>query len=253
MALRFCEILERNEKFLQKSRRQFPQLMATLAEPIDQIKNSVNFFQIDNFSDLERFPKISGLTAIKLYDNPLYHKYKSSPLEYIAAVKNIFRDIENLDGRFLSPDRCCAPQRNYLCSIDTYDLTEQFVHHYFSVYDSTTRASLHGLYSKNAIFSISCNFSGLTSRTTDSRIKLWQMKSRNIRRDSLSTVVKNIFNGPDEIKQLWKLLPQTKHDLKSFSIDVTYCSVSGSVKIYSDVDNKKSNFLIVVDDGCIEG
>lgn len=118
-----------------------------------------------------------------------------------------------------------------MCSIDSYDLTEQFVRHYFNVYDSVTRGALLGLYSKQAIFSISSNFSGLTSKTTDSRIQLYQSKSRNLRRISSALMIKSTFYGPEDIKQLWKLLPQTQHDFRSFSIDVTYCSVSEFIEL----------------------
>lgn len=130
-----------------------------------------------------------------------------------------------MDGRTLSPDGCCVAQKNYLCSIDTYDLTDQFIRHYFSIYDSTTRTALHGLYGKQAIMSISSNFSGLTSKTTDPHIKLYLSKSRNILKMASASMVKSTFYGPDDIIQMWKTLPQTNHDFQSFLIDLTYCSV----------------------------
>lgn len=187
--------------------------------------------QIEKLADIENFPKLSSvITAIKLHDNPFCVKFKSSPLDYINAVKKIFPHITKVDGRSLSPDGCCVPQKNFLCSIDTYDLTEQFIRHYFNVYDSVTRMALLGLYSKRAILSISSNFSGLTSKTltTDSRIQLYQSKSRNVLRVSAAALIKSTFFGHEDIKQLWKELPQTYHDFKSFSIDVTYCSVSAN-------------------------
>lgn len=188
---------------------------------------------------MEKFPKVSTITEIKLNDNPLCSKYKSS-LEYISAVKKIFPDIRSLDGKNLSPDGCCVPQKNYLCSIDTYDITEQFVRHYFSIYDSVTRTALKGLYSKHAIVSISSYFSGLTSKTIDSRIRLYQSKSRNLLKISPALMVKSSFVGPDDIIQLWKSLPQTQHDFQSFSIDVTYSSVGAS---YSYIYFYGTNYL----------
>lgn len=141
-------------------------------------------------------------------------------------MKKIFPHIQRLDGRNLSPEGSCVPQRNYLCSIDSYDLIEQFVRHYFGVYDSNTRATLLGLYSKTAILSISSNFSGLTSKSNDGRLKFYQSKSRNILRISQPAMVKTCFHGHEQLKQLWKDLPQSMHDYKSFTIDVTYYSVS---------------------------
>lgn len=247
---------------IDSARGMHPMTWMTTLKSIDLSKNKVTlrstqtkknfklfFFtkQIEKLSDIEKFPKVGVITSIKLHDNPLCVKYKSSPLEYIIAVKKIFPDIQSLDGRILSPDGCCVPQKNYLCSIDTYDLTEQFVRHYFTVYDSVTRAALIGLYSKNAIFSMSSNFSGLTSKTTDSRIQIYQKKSRNVLRMSPILLTNNIFYGPENIKQLWKLLPQSQHDFQSFSIDVTYCSVSESVDVSITVLN---NILIFAADDC---
>ncbi|KAG4074421.1 hypothetical protein HA402_000400 [Bradysia odoriphaga] len=185
---------------------------------IDLSKN-----KIENIADLEKFPKVGVITSIKLHDNPLCAKYKS-PIEYISAVKKLFPDIQTLDGRQLSPDRCCVAQKNYLCSLDTYDLTAQFIRHYFNVYDSNTRGTLSGLYSAKAILSISSNLSGIAGKASNNRLQVYQSKSRNILRMPKAALTKSIIYGSDKIKELWKDWPATQHDFQSFTIDVTYNS-----------------------------
>lgn len=51
-----------------------------------------------------------------------------------------------------------AFRRNFLCDNSGLDLVDQFLEHYFTLYDSRNRRVLESLYVKNAMFSLTAQY-----------------------------------------------------------------------------------------------
>lgn len=58
------------------------------------------------------------------------------------------------DGIILKDGNFPATKRNFLSKLEGIPLVEQFLDHYFTVYDSRNRRALSDMYHKNAMFSL---------------------------------------------------------------------------------------------------
>lgn len=116
-----------------------------------------------------------------------------------------------------------AFRRNYLCQIEGQELVDQFLEHYFTLYDAANRQSLDGLYHKEAMFSVTCQY--LPGQITTPTASLGQYKciSRNLRLLSdLARSEECLVRGANTIIQTLCGLPATEHDPYTFTVDLVH-------------------------------
>lgn len=87
---------------------------------------------IADVTALSAMPSLQTIEEFALHDNPLV---QMEPLAYITAVKRFLPNLVRLDGHTLGASGCSVTHQNYLCSLDGYDLVEQFCEQYFAMFD----------------------------------------------------------------------------------------------------------------------
>lgn len=198
---------------------------------------------------LESLPALPNLSEINLRGNPL-GLTNIDPLEYIAAMRALFPNLVRLDEQPLNDNACSVAQKNYLCSVDGYDVIDQFVKQYFETFDGKVSRSLTGmwlliahyysyrntlviiffsleLYRPSAILTFSCSVAG--NEFTDKQLRKYVVRSRNLNRINIKPGVDlgplPTFVGGAAIMHVWTRLGKTQHDYPSFTIDMTHFSV----------------------------
>lgn len=91
------------------------------------------------------------LDGNSLCDNYDEYSYGQTAREYLPS-------LEKLDGVKMRKNGFLEFKRNFLCSPSGYDLVDQFLEHYFTLYDGSSRTVLDGLYHRDALFSITANY-----------------------------------------------------------------------------------------------
>lgn len=112
------------------------------------------FFQIDSTNRLVVIGRsLPLLEEIILSGNPLCSSFPSA-VKYIQAILTSLPRITKLDGISINgglPNHCL-----WLCNSEGENLVNQFIKHYFLLYDSD-RWLLDRVYHQSALFSIMCN------------------------------------------------------------------------------------------------
>lgn len=90
-------------------------------------------------------PSLPLVSEIDLRGNPLGLK-NIDPSDYIGILKNQFPELCCLDEKLLSENANIVTQQNYLCSVDGYDLIDQFITLYFESFDSPIMKNLKSKY-----------------------------------------------------------------------------------------------------------
>lgn len=197
--------------------------------------------EIQSISDLMSMPK-GTIVSLWLRGNPLCASF-SSASTYVNAVKEMFPILVQVDGKEMDQYSLLASQRNFLVSIDAYELTEQFVEFYFAAFDSVSRnlamkskqsdwffsvsysrLAILDAYHPKAVFTMSSNFFGMPDQSAKKLTKFTE-SSRNFVRTVNNKPFQNVFQGNNAISDLLTGFGSTEHDLKSFTIDVTGYSV----------------------------
>lgn len=133
-------------------------------KPVDVVLFLFFLFQIDNTNKLSAVGRsLPSLQEINLSGNPVCSLY-SSGIKYVKAVLVLLPSIKKLDGIVVSAG--VPIQRTWLCNNEGENLVNQFVEHYFMLYDSN-RALLEHTYHQSALFSIMCNKGEGLSQFTD--------------------------------------------------------------------------------------
>ncbi|XP_055911475.1 nuclear RNA export factor 2 [Eupeodes corollae] len=177
-----------------------------------------NLKDFSDFLELEKLP----IKALILNGNPLCDSYTYAP-EYIKATKAMFPEITKLDNIELGSLSLLKTKKNFLCDLNGYDLVQQFVNHYFTLFESENRLDLKEMYHPKAIFSMTCNYSlaKLNNHTTK-RISRYTNLARNILKMSdFSRAVASLHSGYDEICQALVAIPNVEHDVVGFTTDTT--------------------------------
>ncbi|XP_020714770.1 nuclear RNA export factor 2 isoform X2 [Ceratitis capitata] len=174
--------------------------------------------------DLEDIKDLSllGLKTLRLDGNPLCSKYTFAG-EYIKAVRRHFPELTKLDNIEIKNKGSLNYQKNFLCDVRGYEFVDEFVPHYFKVFDSQERQSLKELYHPNAIFTTSFNYR-IAQMTTQNfkRISKYCENSRNILKISdLSRAHTSVHLGTNQIMQVLFELPSMLHDTLTFNTDTT--------------------------------
>lgn len=105
-----------------------------------------------------------------------------------------------------------------------------------------------GLYDPNAVVTISCNFQGMGV----SQVRPFQQyidNSRNLVRTSNIDMIANLVYGQENAAKFWSSFKQSKHDMKSFTIDLTAFTVCHS-KITVHPEHNNMRFFILIFSRC---
>ncbi|GJQ65380.1 hypothetical protein Trydic_g7490 [Trypoxylus dichotomus] len=162
------------------------------------------------------------LRELWLDGNPLCDKFDE--FTYGRDAKRYLNTLEKLDGVNIQQKGFLPFRRNFLCSQTGYDLVDQFLEHYFTLYDAQNRSVLDGLYHKEAQFSLTSNYLSLQSTSIHARLRAYNKISRNILQMQDSNKIDEfLFAGPYDIIKLLSSLPPSEHDPFSFTVDlITY-------------------------------
>ncbi|XP_055845059.1 nuclear RNA export factor 2 [Episyrphus balteatus] len=177
-----------------------------------------NLKDFSDFLELEKLP----IKALILNGNPLCDTYTYAP-EYIKAAKAMFPEITKLDNIELGSITPLKTKKNFLCDLNGYDFVQQFVNHYFPLFESENRIDLKEMYHPKAIFSMICNYSlaSLNNHSTK-RISRYSNLARNILKMSdFSRAMGSLHSGYDEICQALVAIPNVEHDIVGFNTDTT--------------------------------
>ena len=152
------------------------------------------------------FPQTPTLLQLNLDKNPICLQYYDEPWRYVHDILEIFPNLQHIDGRRIN--RTMTPvvfMQNYFVSQSLYTLTENFIKHFFELFDSGSRKSLKKLYVNNSIFRITTEFNR-------SEIAFCNF--------SYSVDQTNTHIGNECILEVFEHLPPTEHDFTTMCVDV---------------------------------
>lgn len=121
------------------------------------------------------------------------------------------------------------PQQNFLCNVDGIHVVRPFLEEYMSIYDTENRQPLLQAYHEHAMFSMTMAYPhgyGREEKTVP-WLNWYATDNRNIMRvQNPERRMKLLKQGQLAIVTYLQEMPQTKHDIHSFTVDLTVCTVS---------------------------
>lgn len=159
------------------------------------------------------------ISELWLDGNPLCAKYATSQ-DYIQAVKNVFPHLQKLDGIVIGMEKKFVPniQSNYLGNGTKISLIKQFVKHFFTLYDQEDRIIMHGLYDKNAFYSMTLG--AAMNHTNKEIVKTFSTNRNLLKFADYAKCHDFLFCGPEKIITALQRQPPTSHDFKTFHVDL---------------------------------
>lgn len=186
------------------------------------------------------------ITELWLDGNPVCNDYDE--INYIQAVKEICPKIEKLDGMMVGTKGFLAYRRNYVVNQDCQQFIDQFLSHFFTLYDSGNRNNLIGLYQKNSVFSLTSSLvlDQATSQTV--RLENYKKFARNlIKMIDFSKSCKELMHGDKDIITRFCKLPPTEHDPYTFTVDVVHFTPPCIVLVVTGAFREPAQNLIEVE------
>lgn len=175
---------------------------------------------------IENMVGLSSLKSMQINElwldgNPVCQNYDEAG--YMQAVKEICPTIKKLDGVLLGTEGFLAYRRNYAISHNVEPIIDQFLEHYFTLYDSNNRTYLRGIYHPQALFSISTSYIPGQHSSVITKLEPYKKHSRNLMKLSdFSKTTEQLENGQENIARRLSSLPRTEHDPYTFTVDVLY-------------------------------
>lgn len=161
-----------------------------------------------------------NVTDIWLDGNPVCENY-SSPEQYIESARRYCPHLSKLDGVYLGSPGMPLTYNTYFKNGENKKLANQFIHHFFTLYDKRDRMMLRGLYHRDALYSMTL---GIPPALAGKKgLNKFMAENRNLTK--LADMGKShelLFHGPEEILKALNRLPQSLHDRSSFRIDLLY-------------------------------
>lgn len=192
----------------------------------------------NNIEKLDGIRRSNTIVEVYLDGNPICNQ---DPIEYIKTAANNFPSLQWLDGNRVHQENFLITFKNYLVTIDVYTVVDEFLKHFFTLFDSFERHQLKQMYRKHSMLTMCMNYEFVKEKEVLSfneiypRVQKFVHFDRNLKKISnLSKVVDKVYIGMDKIKQFLNDLPKTKHDLTNCNIDVPY------------FDPKKPQLVIIV-------
>lgn len=120
------------------------------------------------------------------------------------------------------------PQQTFLCNTEGETIVKQFLEQYFLIYDSKNRQPLLAAYHENAMFSFTSAYPyGLGKDKNVSWLNWYQTENRNVLKvQDIDRRCKLLKQGQLSIVSFLQDMPDTKHDIQSFTVDLTLFTVS---------------------------
>ncbi|KDR19314.1 nuclear RNA export factor 1-like isoform X2 [Zootermopsis nevadensis] len=162
------------------------------------------------------------LCELLLDQNPLC-QYFDSEYPYISAVRRLLPSLLKLDGVVLGPPGFHRPRRNFLLPPEDSSLADQFIRHYFTLYDCSNRKKLEGLYHSDALFSLTATYLPAQSTSNTARLTEYTIESRNLLKlCDYTKSLKLLYHGSEAILATLCKLPRSEHDPYSFRVDLVH-------------------------------
>ncbi|KAL3284668.1 hypothetical protein HHI36_018822 [Cryptolaemus montrouzieri] len=180
------------------------------------------------------FEAVSGLHSVKQLDlrNNLIDDISELKHIYIDKIREILPLVVVLDGVPIGKRGGSTLKiKNYLCKNEGFDLVDQFIAHFFPIYDYK-RILLQSLYHPKAMFSLTCLYKEGLINSGTTKLDSYEPINRNLLSHSfLSKPQENIIIGRGEILKKIDTLPKTEHDGHSFCVDLIH--YTGSLAVIS--------------------
>ncbi|XP_044745882.1 uncharacterized protein LOC123307578 [Coccinella septempunctata] len=184
-------------------------------QKLDLSNNSIEYLEELNYLN-------NNLVELWLDGNPVCAKYDA--FTYTKIVKKTLPMLEKLDGVSIGAHEFPISQQYFFCNNEGFDLVDQFVSHFYSLYDNN-RKLLIDLYHRRAIFSMT---TGNSKRSgANERLQVYSEFSRNIM--SLMSSSNSVPIGSKKIVNVLRQLPKTKHHIPGFSVDLIFYRESSAV------------------------
>ncbi|XP_044729352.1 uncharacterized protein LOC123292704 [Chrysoperla carnea] len=203
---------------------------------------------IADISELNLLQKFN-ITELWLDENPICNAYEN--YEYVSNVKKVCPNIKILDGEELCKNGIPISRKNFLIKYSSINLVDQFLEHYFKLYD-TNRESLIDLYHSEALLSLTSSLIPNQITSTTEKLDKFQRINRNLLNNKDSKKYeKFLYHSREDIVKILCKLSASEHDLYSFTVDVLYhvdkttvISVTGVFREGSDKEKYDSRNLL---------
>ncbi|XP_043498429.1 nuclear RNA export factor 1-like [Polistes fuscatus] len=167
------------------------------------------------------------LEELKLAGNPVCNKYKSRQSEYVSDVRRRFPKLLRLDGVDLprpilfdvmdDASKIPPTQRIFTSNAEAQEIASQFLQQYFLVYDSGNHQLLLDAYNEHASFTLTVN-----TAYNANKLNSYVGENRNLFRvNDANRRQKLLKQGKLTIVSFISQMPQTKHFLNTFTMDVS--------------------------------
>ncbi|PNF27484.1 hypothetical protein B7P43_G04283 [Cryptotermes secundus] len=185
------------------------------------VKVDLRHNMIKHVRDLEVLRQLQ-VTELLLDQNPLCQHFDSE-YSYTSAVRGVLPSLVKLDGVVLGPPNVPRIKRNFVRPLEDTTLADQFVRHFFTLYDGDNRMKLGGMYHGDALFSLSSTYLPAQSTSSTARLTEYTIESRNLLKLSdYSKGFKLLRHGADAILPTICKLPRSEHDPYSFTVDLIH-------------------------------
>nr|CAI5819492.1 unnamed protein product [Callosobruchus analis] len=173
-------------------------LKDTQVETID-----LTFNEIKHIEDIKGIADASCIKNLKLEHNPLCSSYEN--YNYVIDVKTLLPNLKRWDSVDVTTPLF---KKNFVCSPDAQDLVQQFLTHFFTIYDSDDREDLREFYESNAFFSVNVH------------VIPFQKNSYSVRLSHYGLKHPFTVQSREEIMKIFKSFPRTQHDIYTFVCDL---------------------------------
>lgn len=186
--------------------------------------------KIRDVANLDALMKLPVIDLV-LDGNPLCNKFRDKDT-YISEVRKRFPKCIKLDGIDLPPpisfdisEETHLPdgQQTFLCNSEGEVIVRQFLEQYFQIYDTENRQPLLQAYHEHAVFSLTMAYPyGYGKEKNVSWLNWYNTDNRNILKlTDGDRRFKLLRQGHLSVVSYLQEMPQTKHDIHSFTVDLT--------------------------------
>ncbi|KAG5895804.1 hypothetical protein JTB14_028508 [Gonioctena quinquepunctata] len=209
------------------------QLLSYLKKIDKKIPNLKILYMGNNkLREISQLDALQGLPIVDLVldGNPLCDKFKDQAT-YISEVRKRFPKCLKLDGIELPPPisfdiaeehHIPAPQQTFLCDIKGGTVVREFLELYFQIFDSGNRQPLLQAYHEHASFSLTMGYPYSHGKEKGPWLNWYATDNRNLLRlQDPDRRAKLMKQGQLAVVSYLQEMPGTKHDIHSFTVDLT--------------------------------
>lgn len=118
--------------------------------------------------------------------------------------------------------------QNFICNPEGQDIVRKFLEQYFLIFDGDTREPLIQAYHESAMYSLTSAYPyGQSQKTSTAWLNWYNTDNRNLLKvKDTDRRFKLLKQGSVEIINFLKEMPESKHDMNSFTVDLVFFTVS---------------------------